>query len=133
MAAFSKVYNTESIFKHTIIAPPDCKLIGNDTDVHYVGFDFHCFNFATLWYLAVIHYWRNPKLRAERIVEVCSEDPLNFIKNFWLVQEKGTVYKNELLNRCLLCLKLQLDVSFSETLLLCRITKNHIKLSRRPS
>ncbi|ODN02998.1 Hormone-sensitive lipase [Orchesella cincta] len=64
MAAFSKVFKTNSIFKHTIISPRDCKLV---------------------------YYWRNPKDRAERIAEMCLGDPLTFFKEFWLVQEKGLV------------------------------------------
>ncbi|CAL8080903.1 unnamed protein product [Orchesella dallaii] len=62
MAAFSKVFNTNSIFKHTIISPRD-----------------------------FVYYWRNPKDRAERIAEMCLGDPLTFFKEFWLVQEKGLV------------------------------------------
>lgn len=60
MAAFSHVYNTDSIFRHTIICPPD-----------------------------FVNYWRKPGDRAERIAEVCEQDPLDFFMNFWRVQEKG--------------------------------------------
>lgn len=41
------------------------------------------------FFTSVIHYWRNPKDRAERIAEMCLGDPLTFFKEFWLVQEKG--------------------------------------------
>jgi hypothetical protein len=90
MAAFSHVYNTDSIFKHTIICPPDCT-----NDLIFVFIPSELKGFFS-YFSSVINYWRKPGERAERIATVCEKDALGFFMNFWRVQENGNnllIYK----------------------------------------